>query len=109
MFTLSDLILVALGAGLLAYWWRISGQKAAAMERARHHCEQRGLQLLDQSLVFARYRLERDYRGHRRLCRLYEFDFCSDGEERYKGMVMLTGYSVLRIVLQTSNSEVTEF
>jgi hypothetical protein len=109
MFDIYDLTFCFIGLLLIAYWWRISGQKTHALNRAKQHCEKSGLQFLDQTLVFIRHRIEKDARGKRHLCRFYEFDFSIEGEERRKGEIMLSGFYVIRIVLEKDYLEVTEF
>ncbi len=109
MFNFYDLCVFLLGIGLLAYWWRISGQKTRALLSAKNHCKHVGLQLLDQTLEFKKYRFAQDNQGQTRLCRVYEFDFCTDGEQRYNGEIMLAGFTTLRIVVETDQVEVTEF
>lgn len=100
---LIPLVLVAL------YWWRASGQKSVALGAARAYCKDRNLQLLDESLVFTRYRIERDSRRQRRLCRIYEFDYCPDGVDRETGEIILSGYSVLRVILHSDALEITDY
>lgn len=107
MIDLYDVILFALLIAVLIYWWRISAQKTAALRIASSHCRHRGLQLLDQTLAFKRYRLERDRRGKLYLCREYEFDFSTDGQTRYKGMILLAGFHPLKIIVKADHLEVT--
>jgi hypothetical protein len=94
---------------VLMYWWRASGQKGIAVAAARAYCKDRNLQMLDQTLVFTRYRIERDARRRRRLCRIYEFDYCPDGVERQTGEIILSGYSVLRVILHSDVLEITDY
>ncbi len=109
MFDLYDLILWSCLVGLLSYWWHASGLKARALKVVRRHCRERQLQFLDDTLVFKGFRLVR--RPHRtpRLLRLYEFDFCTDGMDRFKGFLELSGTVVHRIVLETGQLEITDY
>jgi hypothetical protein len=109
MLDIYDLITIFFFILLILYWWRISGQKNHALNKARQHCKNSSLQLLDQTLMFIKHRIETDGRGKKYLCRVYEFDFSTDGEERYKGEIMLAGFSVIRIVLEMDHLEVTDF
>ena len=109
MYTIYDIALLIPCALLLLYWWRASGQKSLAVTAARAYCKNRNLQLLDESLVFTRFRLERDNRNRRRLCRLYEFDYCPDGMERMTGEIIVSGYSVLRVILHSDVLEITDY
>ncbi|MEX2365923.1 MAG: DUF3301 domain-containing protein [Pseudohongiellaceae bacterium] len=109
MFDIYHVILWAAAAGAIVYWWRISGQKQHALNYSRRYCADRGLQLLDQTLVFRRYHLSRDARHRHRVLRQYQFDFSSDGENRYQGEISLYGLRVVRIVLETEIIEIADF
>lgn len=109
MFDIYDLALLLPLALLLIYWWRASEQKSVAVAGARSYCQERGLQLLDETLVFSRFRLERNLRGTRRLCRVYEFDYSSAGTDRQVGEIVLSGYSILRVILHSQVLEITDF
>lgn len=100
------LIPVLLGA---MYWWRSVNQKGVAVAAARAYCKERNLQLLDETLVFTRFRSERDARRRRRLCKVYEFDYSPDGETRETGELTLSGYRVLRVILHGDALEITNF
>lgn len=93
----------------LMYWWRSSGQKDVAVSAARAYCKDRNLQLLDETLVFTRYRVERDSHRKRRLCRIYAFDYCPDGVDRLSGEIILSGYRVLRVILHSDVLEITDY
>lgn len=101
------MLLIPLGLALL-YWWRSSGQKSIATAAVRSYCTQRNLQFLDDTLLFRRWRFESDG-GVRRLCRLYEFDYSANGEDRQSGELVLAGYRVLRVILHSDVLEITEY
>ena len=109
MYDIYDLALALPLLLLLMYWWSISGQKSVAVAAARSYCKARELQLLDETLVFYRFRFERDSRNQRRLCRIYQFDYCLTGEDRHSGEIILSGYSVLRVILHGGTLEITEY
>ena len=109
MYDIYDLALVLPLLFLLMYWWSSSGQKSVAVAAARYYCKERGLQLLDETLVFYRFRLERDSHNRRRLCRIYQFDYCLTGADRHSGEIVLSGYSVLRVILHGKALEITEY
>jgi hypothetical protein len=109
MLTLTDIVLFLpfiLGA---AYWWRASEQKTIAVNGARQYCKQRNMQLLDDSLVFSKFRLERNLYQERSLCRVYEFDYSPDGRDRRTGQIVLHGNSILRVILQSDVLEITQY
>lgn len=109
MFDIYDLALALPVLLLLVYWWGSSGQKSVAVAAARSYCKERKLQLLDETLAFYRFRIERDSRNQRRLCRIYQFDYCLTGADRHGGEIILSGYSVLRIILHSGTLEITEY
>jgi len=109
MYDIYDLALAMPVILLLMYWWSRSGQKSVAVAAARSYCKERGLQLLDETLVFYRFRVERDSRNQRRLSRIYQFDYCLTGEDRHSGEIILSGYSVLRVILHSGALEITEY
>lgn len=94
---------------LLMYWWRCSEQKTIAVNGARAYCKERQLQLLDETLVFSRFRLERNLHGRRSLCRVYAFDYSRAGTDREIGEIVLDGYRILRVILHSEVLEITEF
>lgn len=98
---------------LLMYWWRCSEQKSIAVAGARAYCKERQLQLLDETLVCSRFRLERTFNGakhgRRSLCRVYAFDYSRAGTDREIGEIVLDGYRILRVILHSEVLEITEF
>lgn len=98
-YSLGDLLWIF--ALILGGWYLWAG--LAAKERVRkaasRHCEQLGVQLLDDTVVLVRTRLKRDSRGQVRLQRSYEFEFTSTGEHRYSGIAILHGQRIVQIQL----------
>jgi len=109
MYNIDDLALTLLLILLLMYWWGSGGQKRVAVKIARSYCAERGLQLLDDTLAFRRFRIERNSRKQRRLCRIYQFEYCLTGADRHSGEIVLCGYSVLRVILHGEALEITEY
>jgi len=109
MYDIYDVMLLIPLTLLLVYWWRSSEQKSVAVTAARAYCKERNLQLLDETLLFKRWRLTRDDHQRRRLCRLYEFDYSRNGEDRESGEIILCGYQVLRVILHSGVLEITEY
>lgn len=109
MYDIYDLALLLPTLMLLMYWWRTTEQKSVAVAAARTYCKDRNLQLLDETLVFRHFRLERDSRNKRRVCRTYEFDYSQAGEDRHTGEIILSGFIILRIILHGDVLEITDF
>lgn len=127
MYDIYDVMLL-IPLGLLGfYWWRTSEQKRIAIAGARAYCKDRNLQLLDETLVFKQHRIERENRRpsanalpsrldapvklqpRRRLCRVYEFDYSHGGVDRHSGEIILSGYSILRVILHSEVLEITNY
>lgn len=85
---------------LIGWWWWDSMQaREAAMSAARRACRTFSTQLLDDSVVLRRVRIQRDRRGRFGLLRMYTFEFTRVGDERRNGYASLLGRRVLDIHL----------
>jgi hypothetical protein len=71
--------------------------KELATAAAREHCRQHGLMFLDDTVVLKRLSVRRNSDGRIVLQRRYRFEFSSDGDLRYSGEIVLSGYHVLSI------------
>ena len=109
MYTVFDILLLVPFLLAAIYWWKTSEQKAIAVRGARQYCKERGLQMLDDSLVFKKFRLERNLHQQRYLCRVYEFDYSPEGRDRRTGEIVLHGYRILRVILQSDVIEITQY
>jgi hypothetical protein len=109
MYNIYDIILLVPVILLMIYWWHTSEQKRVAVVAARDYCKQRKLQLLDESLVFRKFRVERDLQRRRSLCRVYEFDYCPDGKERHTGEIVLRGLKIMRVIVHSDALEITQY
>lgn len=88
-------------AGLVAYYWWESGvYKGCARNLATAHCDNLGLQLLDQSMVITGFRPARNAAGRLVLRRTYQFEFASTGDRRYRGSIVLDGRQLNSIELE---------
>jgi len=127
MYSIYDVILL-IPLGLLCfYWWRTSEQKRVAVAGARAYCKERELQLLDETLVFKQHRIEKENRRpisnalpspnaapvrlqpRKRLCRVYEFDYSRQGQDRHSGEIILSGYRIVRVILHSQVLEITNY
>jgi len=127
MFDIYDIALLIPLSLLMMYWWRTTEQKQVAVAGARAYCKERNLQLLDETLVFKGHRLEKasvystlkalpgpdttkgSRRSRKRLCRVYEFDYSEEGEDRHNGEIVLSGYRILRVILHSDVLEITNY
>jgi uncharacterized protein DUF3301 len=103
-----DPFILVFAAALLAGGykvWQVSlDAREAAYEIARETCSKAVVQLLDDTVAFAGFRLARDSRGKRRLLRTYTFDYTHDGFERAQGFVVLSGQQLEAVGLAGSPS-----
>lgn len=91
------LFLVVMAGGLalgFKLWQWALDARAAAYRAARETCSLAVVQLLDETVAFAGFRMARDARGARRLLRHYTFDYTRDGFERSRGFIVLHGTDV---------------
>jgi hypothetical protein len=100
MFTLDKLIWLLIAGILFVYWWNSGRFKGRARSLAFDHCQQFGLQLLDQSMVIRGIWPERTASGNLALRRSYVFEFSSTGEQRYQGLLVLQGMNLKSIELE---------
>jgi len=99
MLTLGNLFVFLLLATAAAWLWHAHGIRERALLAVRRHCRQLDVELLDGNVAFKRLTLLRDGGGHRRLARVYDFEFTVTGEQRHVGQIMMFGSRVGRIEL----------
>ena len=84
------LALLLLGA-CVALWIDALRARESALEAGRDACERYGVQLLDDTVAFARLRLARDENGRLGLERRYHFEFSENGTNRRSGVILVHG------------------
>tara|TARA_R110002167_G_scaffold193643_5_gene396231 strand:+ start:4815 stop:5129 length:315 start_codon:yes stop_codon:yes gene_type:complete len=97
--SLRSILLTALIFLGVTYWLRARDLKQLALSKATNHCKELDLALLDESVVLKKISLMRNIKGRLVLSRAYQFDFTSNGEDRYQGSIILAGRQVLQIKL----------
>jgi hypothetical protein len=75
----------------LAFWVDSLRARERALSAGRGACERYGVQLLDETVQFARLRLARDDAGRLRLRRTYSFEFSDTGNNRRHGAIVMLG------------------
>lgn len=94
---MSDILFLAtLGLGLW-YWWDSVRTQEIARNAGLRACQQADVQFLDDTVERKRQWLRRNSQGRMQLCRLYFFEFSSDGAERYQGRVVMFGQAVREV------------
>ena len=94
--------LLALALVLAAAWlWRDSLRaREHAVAAGRAACARYGVQLLDETVAFARLGLGRDDGGRLRLRRTYVFEFSDTGDNRRHGAIVMLGAAVEDLQLE---------
>ncbi len=85
--------LAVLGVVIAAAWLWIDSLRARehAVAAGRAACKRYNVQLLDETVAFARLRLARDDEGRLRLRRTYTFEFSDTGNNRRHGAIVMLG------------------
>ncbi len=109
MYDIYDVIIFFMLVLIIMYWWRTTEQKTFAIRTAKLYCDERDMQLLDQTLVFKKLQFKKNNGHGLKLYRVYEFDFSNNGEDRYKGEIMLSGFNFVRVILEMDKLEISEF
>jgi len=82
--------IVLIIAGIL-FWVDSLRARERALSAGRSACARYGVQLLDETVQFARLRLARDDEGRLRLRRTYTFEFSDTGNNRRHGAIVMLG------------------
>ena len=75
----------------IAFWVDSLRARERALAAGRRACERYGVQLLDETVQFAKLRLGRDEAGRLRLRRTYTFEFSDTGDNRRQGAIVMLG------------------
>lgn len=82
---------------LVWVWWDGLGAKEIARAYGKRTCRERDVLFLDDTVALSLTRLRRDASGHLRFYRRFDFEFTSDGEQRYRGYVDMLGPQVIHV------------
>ena len=86
-----ELAALAAVLGAAALWADSLRVRERAVAAGREACRRYGVQLLDDTVAFARLRLARDDDGRLRLRRTYTFEFSETGDNRRQGAIVMLG------------------
>jgi hypothetical protein len=86
-----ELFALALGLAAATLWIDSLRAREHAVAAGRAACARYGVQLLDETVSFARLRLARDEEGRLRLRRTYVFEFSETGDNRRHGAIVMLG------------------
>lgn len=93
---LSVLLLIS----IVLYWFNAMQAKEVARREGRLCCHGLGLLFLDDSVVLKKVRLARSELGQVILRREYQFEFSSDGSQRYRGKISLMGKTLDDVIME---------
>ena len=88
MWELAAIVLIFAG---LFFWVDSLRARERALLAGRNACERYGVQLLDETVEFAKLRLARNDEGQLRLKRTYTFEFSDTGDNRRHGAIVMLG------------------
>ena len=94
---MNDIFLLLFILAIVIYWWDMLRTKEVARSAGLKACERASVQFLDDTVVSKKFWLRRNPRGRIQLCRLYLFEFTSDGSKRYQGRIVLLGQKVSEV------------
>lgn len=94
--------IVLIVAGLF-FWVDSLRARERALAAGRSACERYGVQLLDETVQFAKLRLARDDQGRLRLRRSYTFEFSDTGNNRRHGAIVMLGGDLQDMQLEPYN------
>jgi hypothetical protein len=105
VFEFSDLLWLLVAYLAALHWWNSKGAKEIALKATLKHCREMEVQLLDQSISLRGFWIKRDGGGRLRFWRSYNFDFSSNGDDRYEGRIIILGRRVESIQLEPHRVE----
>lgn len=88
---MAEVATIALIGLSVLFWLDSLKARERAVQAGRSACERYALQLLDDTVAFARLRVARDDGGRLRLARTYTFEFSDTGNNRRHGAIVMLG------------------
>lgn len=92
-------VLIIIGF-VLWYWWDSLQAKEAARLAGLNKCRNVSVQFLDDTVAMKKIWFQRDSNGRFQICRLYYFEFSSDGTQRYKGSITMLGKKIRDVEME---------
>lgn len=89
-----EVLAIIILAGAIWYWQDGMRSRELASMVSDANCKSQQVGFLDQSVVLHKVRLRRNPQGQMVIYREYDFEFTSDGSQRYKGRISLLGKKV---------------
>ena len=96
-----DILAALLFIAFAGWFWSDSTRaKEKAIAAAKGICQQTGVQLLDQTVTLASIKPTRTSKGNMTFQRIYRFEFCTTGTERFPGFITMRSHHVLQSELE---------
>ncbi len=101
MMSMNESVVLLSLLALAGWFWLDSiSARDIALAAAQRACQRAEVQLLDHTVARERIRLIRSRQGHVTILRVYRFEFATDGEHRYQGVIALLGKHVEEVDMQ---------
>ena len=95
----AELLWILFLAAIIWFWLDSMRTNEIARSIGRQVCKQSEVLFLDDSVVMQKIRLRRNANGQVTIYREYQFEFTSDGSQRYKGKIALLGKQLSAVEL----------
>lgn len=95
-----QLFFIFLIALLIWFWHDTMQAREQAIVIGKRHCQNDGLQLLDETVSLSSIKLRRNVDGQVTFRRVYEFEFSDNGDNRRLGSITLMGRHAESIQLE---------
>ena len=96
--SLGELSLVLVVIGLFALYWRLQQHRQQAVVAVKKYCQQADVQLLDDTISFSGIK-RGDFQARKAWGLAYNFEFATDGEQRYSGSAWFYRYALAQVEL----------
>lgn len=96
---MQEILFILILLAVLWLWRDSASAREKATSAARAACKQIDAQFLDETVMMVKLRLCRRNTGTMALCRLYDFDFTLDGEQRRSGSIRMKAQIIEDILL----------
>lgn len=90
-------LLLFIIVSVIWYWWDTLQSKEIARTAGLNTCNKYSVQFLDDTVELKKIWLSRNSEGRLLICRLYFFEFSSDGSIRYQGRITMLGKMIKEV------------
>jgi Protein of unknown function (DUF3301) len=97
---LIQLLFIFLFAALTWFWYDSMQAREQAISVGKRHCQNDGLQMLDETVALSSLRMRRNSDGQATFRRVYEFEFSDNGDNRRTGSVTMLGRHAESVYLE---------